>query len=274
MGDLEQLQTERRNFEAQFGSLASLGFEDKVGTAVSSDDEEFRGFSDEDNDSLSDTSEVKVGPKVIKLNDTPFTAPVSRKDQQRLRAGRAPTLQEVEKRTPKPSVGQDDDDNVENDIKLQRLLQESHILQAHTKYSGAEVTLQTLNYEEPSGKARKKALTSRLRNLSSVNSSGHPKKLEKMPMAMRNGMIKSRQKQINKYEEEARNAGIVLSRVKKGETRDLGVGNGVTFASDRLGRGRKKITRVRDRGLRIHSVGKMTRHGLKISKQEIDRVQR
>lgn len=42
----------------------------------------------------------------------------------------------------------------------------------------------------------KRMLTSRIRDLSSINSTGLPKKLESMPMNMRKGMIKKRQERI------------------------------------------------------------------------------
>lgn len=89
---------------------------------------------------------------------------------------------------------------------------------------------------------------------------------------MRKGMIASRERQIAKYEEEARNAGIILSKVKKGELRDIKQGKGSTLASDRLGTGKKTSKKIRDRGLKINSIGRSTRNGLIISQQEIDKI--
>ncbi|CAH6720576.1 protein Faf1p [[Candida] jaroonii] len=298
---LKALEIQRKNFEAQFGTLDDMGFEDK--TKVEEEEEEFGGFSDDsdsdemsdeedhsndtnsDNDSLNDSdsesdndnTDTVAAPKVIRLNDT-FSQPIlSKKEQKQIRSGRILSLEEQAKKersqtklTAKQQAAnkKEDDENLENDVKLQRLLQESHILSHDLKYSGADVTLQTLDYEEPTGKARKKALTSRIRNLSDTK----PLKLESMPMSMRKGMIKSREKKIAKYEEEAKNAGIILSKVKKGELRDLNMGKGSTFQSDRLGNGVKKVNRVRDRGLKIHSIGKSTKNGLIISKKEIERI--
>lgn len=302
---MKALEVQRRNFEAQFGSIEEMGFKDKSKQEGGSSDEpdeqdeqdelesededmQFKGFDDESSSSDSELEseeeeEEAPKPKVIKLTDTYHQPIISKKDQKKLRSGRAPTLAELEqKRLEKEKISakqarmnkKEDDENLENDIKLQRLLQESHILSKQVEYSGADVTLQTLDYEEPTGKARKKALTSRIRELSSVNSStnGLPKKLEKMPMSMRKGMIQSREKKIAKYEQEAKDAGIILSKVKKGELRDLDIGRGSTFASDRLGTGKKQVQRVRDRGLKINSVGKSTRNGLVISAEEISRI--
>lgn len=309
---LKTLDVQRRNFEAQFGSLETMGFEDKSKvTKVNVDDglsdEEgqdedeynFNGFESNDeseseqNDGIDssedfvsdDEEETRVVPKVVKINDhhSANNAPIiSKADRKLLRSGRAPTLaeiakkeQEIQKNSKKVQQAvKEDDDNLENDLKLQRLLQESHILTNKVEYSGADVTLQTLDFEAPTGNARRRTLDSRLRNVSSVNSStkGLPKTLEKMPMSMRKGMIANRERQIAKYEEEAKDAGIVLSKVKKGELRDIKQGKGSTVASDRLGTGKKAPKRIRDRGLKIQSVGKSTRNGLIISQQEIEKI--
>ncbi|EAZ63313.1 forty S assembly factor, partial [Scheffersomyces stipitis CBS 6054] len=314
---LRSLEIQRRHFEAQFGSIELMGFEDKVkngadesesGSEIDSENDDndevdeyetFTGFdgvsSDEDSEMESDSEDsneemqhqpARVVPKVVKLSDdfTPTSArQVSKADKKLLKSGRAPTLAELEKKNQEiaaqnkkqtAKTAKEEDDNLENDLKLQRLLQESHILSSSLEYSGADLTMQTLDYEDPTGKARKRALDSRIRNIAAINSStgGLPRTLEKMPMAMRKGMIRSREQKIRKYEEDARNAGIVLSKVKKGELRDLNSGKGSTSSSDRLGTGKKVAKRVRDRGLKIHGVGKSTRNGIIIPQADIDRI--
>ncbi|RCK55618.1 Protein FAF1 [Candida viswanathii] len=299
---LKALEIQRRNFEAQFGSIEDMGFKDKSKTTPTTDeqqdDSEFEGF-DSDNSQLNISSsdegqydssdseqEEEVKPKVIKLNSSTTTSSnntptISKTDKKLLKSGRAPTLTELATRerlasqsTSQNSVKDTDNDNEDlaNDLKLQRLLKESHILANTLEYSGVDVTLQTMNYDDPVGKARRRTLTSRMREISSVNSSGAPKRLESMPMNMRKGMIRKREERVRKYEEEARNAGIVLSKVKKGEIRDLNAGKGSTLASDRIGNGKKVVKRVRDRGLKIHGIGKATRNGLVISQNEINRI--
>lgn len=308
---MKTLEIQRRNFEAQFGSLETMGFEDKSkktsngeesgeNTGNESDEldelqmsDDFGGFSgseleleseEESEEEEVEEEEEKPKPKVFKLEDNYTSAPIlSKKEQRQIRSGRAPTITELEEKQRKldkitakqaQQGKKEDEENLENDVQLQRLLQESHILANNKDYSGADLTMQTIDYEEPTGKARKKALTSRLRNLSTTNSStdGQPAKLEKMPMSMRKGMIRSRERKIQKYEQEAKDAGIVLSKVKKGQLRDLNSGKGATFASDRLGNGKKDVRRVRDRGLKINSVGKSTRNGLVISSKDINRI--
>ncbi|KAL6450336.1 FAF1 Protein FAF1 [Candida maltosa Xu316] len=300
MGDeqddyIKALEIQRRNFEAQFGSIEDLGFEDKSKTQTNSesinedeneehhrfdsDSEEINQFDESEPESSSSDDEPEIKPKIVRLNDTSTsrTPMVSKREKRLLKSGRAPTLQEITQReknalkhAPKPT--KEDDENLQNDLKLQRLLKESHILANSLEYSGADLTLQTIDFDDPTGKARKRALTSRMREISSINSTGMPKKLENMPMAMRKGMVKKREDRIRKYEEDARNAGIVLSKVRKGELRDLNAGKGSTMASDRIGTGKKVTKRVRDRGLKINGIGRSTRNGLVISQGEIDRI--
>lgn len=303
------LEIQRRNFEAQFGSLESLGYEDKAKkqeeqSSPSSD--EFSGFSGDELDEVekstganknlienfgdSDDSESEMSseeeetePKVVKLTNSYTPVIQSKADRKLARMGRAPTLGEIERKKleldkltkkQQQKAAKEDADNVENDLKLQRLLSESHILAHNMDFSGADLTMQTLDYEAPIGNARRRILDQRIRQASSLNSAtgGNPRKLEKMPMGMRKGMIAARERRVVEYEREAREAGIILSKVKKGELRNLDSGRGATVSSDRLGFGKKVTKRVRDRGLKINSVGKSTRNGLKISADEIERV--
>lgn len=299
------MEIQRRNFERQFGNLEDLGFEDKSKKAPesseSSDEEsdgDFGGFDDElkapkaENASEEESeeseeesfSEEEVKPKVVRLNaDDQVPMEVSKKDQKMLRKGRAPTLAELEKKrleqekiTKKQQAAnaKEDSENLENDLKLQRLLKESHILAHNMESSGADLTLQTLDYEAPIGNARRRILDERIRAVSATNSAtgGLPKKLEKMPMNLRKGILAARERRALEHEREARDAGIVLSKVKKGHLRDIEQGKGATASSDRLGVAKKSKNRVRDRGLKINSIGKSTRNGLRISPAEIDRI--
>lgn len=310
---LKALEIQRRNFEAQFGSIEDLGFQDKSKTKSTKNNKRNHSNDDDDEDQESDLNsrsssndddeeeeiemsdsqeefeeeeEEIVKPKIIKLNSpstltSPFTTSsglISKIDKKMLKSGRAPTLAELTKQKElankqnSSSIIKESEENLENDLKLQRLLKESHILANSLEYSGVDLTLQTMDYEDPTGKARKRMLTSRIREISSINSTGLPKKLENMPMNMRKGMIKKRQERIEKFEQDAKNAGIVLSNVKKGELRDLNSGKGSTLTSDRIGTGKKIVKRVRDRGLKIHGIGKSTRNGLVISQNDIDRI--
>lgn len=296
---MKSLEIQRKNFEKQFGNLEDLGYKDKSRIQSESEDEDeeieiegsesesedFGGFgSDQDSSEQSEASESEEeAPRVVTLTQSHTPVQISRADKKLSRGGRAPSLREMElkqlaldKVTKKQQAqaAKEDSEGLENDLKLQRLLSESHILAHNMEYSGADLTLQTLDYEAPIGNARRRILDQRIRNASSINSAtnGLPKVLEKMPMNMRKGMINARERRVADYERDARDAGIVLSKVKKGERRNLDSGRGATVSSDRLGVGKKVVKRVRDRGLRIHSVGKSTRNGLRISQQEIDKV--
>lgn len=313
------LDAQRRAFEAQFGSLESMGFQDNSKAdaellALSSDDSDasdFGGFSDDDDndnrqqptkpsrstmdvdlDLLLESEELleseDEAPRVVRLGEpAPQSIQTLKKDRRLLKLGRAPTLAEIEaqqqlaakqqeKELRRKAASGEDAENLENDLALQRLLKESHILAHHLEYSGADLTLKTIDHEEPTGKARKRILDHRIREISAVNSltGGLPKRLEKMPMQMRKGMIDAQARRVAKHEKEAREAGIVLARVRKGQTRELDMGRGVTARLDRLGTGikKKKTVNKRDRGLRIQAVGRSTANGLVISEREIARV--
>ncbi|ODV82916.1 hypothetical protein CANARDRAFT_204253 [[Candida] arabinofermentans NRRL YB-2248] len=227
-----------------------------------------------------------MAPIVVKFTDkySPKQLPQQSKDEKKvLKSGKPISLEELklkkkqlETQQQKQTKSKEDLENELNDHALDRLLSESHIL-TNTKKdsfsSGASLTLQTLNHENPIGNTRAKTLTNRIRSISSTNSKygSQPSKLEKMPMSLRKGLIKSRIEKISKYEKDAKDAGIVLSKNKKDEFRNI-FDNGVTSITDRIGTGIKKEKRIRDRGLKIQSVGRSTRNGLVISKDEIAKL--
>lgn len=294
---MDYMELQRRAFEAQFGSLEELGYSDKTKEEKEPDDE-FGGFSSDSSNSeslesdgsdaesvvSSDSSDSPPAPKVITLSDSVDPPPSSsKKDRKLLRLGRAPTLAELERKEAELSKltkkqraqgAKEDEENLENDLKLQRLLAESHILANQLEYLGADVTLKTIDYDDPTGTARRKVLTHRIRTLAATNSStgGLPKKLQKMPMNLRKAHIKAREDRVAQYEREAKEAGIVLSKTKNGEVRDLDFGKGSTFVADRLGTGVRASKKRRERGLKINAVGKSTRNGLVISQRDIDRI--
>ncbi|SCV04395.1 LAME_0H18096g1_1 [Lachancea meyersii CBS 8951] len=322
MGDDEyarQLELQRKAFEAQFGSLESMGFEDKtknqtVDEMSDSDESQkseaetgsesegersFQGFFDDDEVEQSSYSQekkkrqsrqVQHQPKVIKFDGTSdaYVAP-SKKEQKLVRSGKAPknslTESRLQEELEEGSEGDDEaadveKDNLQNDLELQRFLKESHLLSAfgQNTHSGADLTLETMNNveyrdDQVFGKARSRTLEMRLKNLSSVNGKSH--KLEKVPMNVRRGMVDKHIKRIKKHEHEAREGGIVLSKVKKGEFRkidstyrkDIERRIGTKNASSDAQRRAK-----RQKGIKVSSVGRSTRNGLIISPEEIRRI--
>ena len=190
MSDAEyakQLEIQRRAFEAQFGSLESMGFEDKSKQVLeeeeSSQDEEEQdkeedGASDsgnenqeksegEESESFEDFSEDEMQPKktpqrqpkVIKFGGSTDTyIPPSKKEQKLLRSGKAPkqtlvdlkAMQEaIEESKGKTQGDAGETENLENDLELQRFLKESHLLSAFgSGPSGADLTLETMDNVE------------------------------------------------------------------------------------------------------------------------------
>lgn len=273
-----QMEAQRRAFEAQFGSLEEMGFEDKTKMQEESDDSSFSvsGTDSEVDDSSEEpVSEIDAEsteeelvetaaeqPKVVKFKDTTreYTG-VSKHEEKLLKSGKANVKKTV---TEVPKTKEDSED-LKNDLELQRFLSESNILQEHQKYSGADL-LSTLDTENVSGTARRHTLRSRMDTISAINGDGKHK-LEKMPMSHRKGMVQSHKRKVAQYEQDAKDGGIVLSKVKKGEFRDIGR----VSLSDRIGKGKASST-YRQKGLKIHSVGKNTRNGLVISQLDIDRI--
>lgn len=277
------MDAQRRAFEAQFGTLEEMGFSDATrhtedGDSDSSEGPESTG-STSDSDSFASFSDSE-GPRVVRLEDTAKTV-VNRKDAKALRLGRAATLAELERKQKemdkmseqqRRKAAKEDSENLENDLKLQRLLSESHILAANMDYSGADLTLQTLDYEAPIGNARRRILDQRIKEVSAVN--GSKRKLAKMSMRSRQEKIRARQAEAAQHEAEAKEAGIILARVKKGQFRNLDRGLGATNVEDRVGTLFKVKKEKRARGLKIQSVGRSTKNGLVISQRDIDRINR
>ncbi|KAG0666955.1 pre-rRNA processing and 40S ribosomal subunit assembly [Maudiozyma exigua] len=323
---MKQLEEQRRAFEAQFGSLESMGFEDKVKEKAdeSSESEESEEIECKNNDSTvnsesedeeseveeciipkykenSNASTSKSGPRVIKFNEPMDTyTEVDKKEQKRIRSGK--TLRQLaeaderrqiieDKKTKgAKNVDDNDEENLENDIELQRFLKESHLLSAFNQpgsdsneTSGVDLTLKSLKddnvvYQDDQmlGKSRMRTLEMRLGQLSQTN--GHSKKLgklEKVPMNIRRGMIDKHVKRIKQYEQDAVDGGIILSKVKKGQFRKIES----TYKKDierRIGQSIKTQDKERQtkrqRGLKIQAVGRSTRNGLIISKEDISRI--
>lgn len=307
---LRQLEVQRAAFEAQFGSLESMGFEDKTKTEVveeedseseeeqSSGSESFHGFSEEEEGSQDEESqeeeeqqlrEVEVerqrrGPKVVKFQETETDYKPSKKEQRLIRSGKVPTLQAIEKASASANANANDSDsdpdqeqeNLRNDIELQRFLKESHLISAF------QTDKNTIHDSELHGKARARTLETRLQSLSATNAVKQ-RTLETVPMNIRKGMVKKHKERITKYESEARDAGTVLSRVSRGEFRRIDA----TYKKDierRIGRHTAAGKRAqaggrggrsgpkRDFGLKVQTVGRSTRNGLKLSAADIAKI--
>ncbi|AET39439.1 Faf1p Ecym_4384 [Eremothecium cymbalariae DBVPG len=298
---LKQLEAQRNAFEAQFGSLEDMGFQDKTKKTVIQNDGDGQSDTGSDSDSTETETETETEtdsnappepappaqpaqPKIITFSGPADNyIPPSKHQQRLLRSGKAPSINQLQEL---PSENDADDDssfaerqNLKNDIELQTFLKESHLLSAlsssNSNSSGAELTLQTINSNDFHGKIRSRTLERRLQSLSAVN--GKAQSLEKVPINIRRGMLQKHQTRIRQHEQLARDAGIILPNVKKGQFRKIDathkkdierrIGSSIKSADRRRFKAKK-----RDKGLRINSIGQSTRNGLVISKSEIARI--
>lgn len=223
-----------------------------------------------------------MAPIIVKFEDkysTSATPEISKDDKKMLKSGKPLTLAEMKKRKEKAlnqqlkeSSSNESKDDVENDLKLKRLLDESHILKhvGRDHFSGAQLSLDTV--DQPIGKARVRTLDQRIRNLSETN--GDQKilnKLEKIPMKRRQMLIAREREKQEKFEKDAKDAGIVLSRKSKGQIRYID--DSSSIAKENLfGKGKLQSKKTSSRGLKIHSVGKKVDGGLFFSKSQIEKI--
>ncbi|KAK9375287.1 uncharacterized protein V1513DRAFT_43469 [Lipomyces chichibuensis] len=249
------------------------------------EDDEFIGFDDD----FTKSQERKTawdddadGPIVIRFDGSKterMTKAPTPRDRRNFMSQSAPKPESVlEKQAAKNNSRQkskvDDDEtmNLKHDVELQRLITESHILSEASRKGGA-ISLSGGSFD-PIGKARTKTMEARIDSLA-LQSGGKMRALkkdyysinpqtllesqkkkfnkEKMPMRMRKGMLQKKAAREEKYEKKAKEAGIVLPKSRSRQ---------------------KKSKEMRDRGLKIQSVGRFTPSGLKLSKSEIARHSR
>ena len=146
----------------------------------------------------------------------------------------------------KGGVGIADDDpseaaNLKKDLALQRLLAESHLLD-----SASNPVL--------SGNNRHKATDLRLQALGSKTSI---LKQEKMPMAMRRGIVAKQNEREGTRRKEARENGIILEKATK----------------TKAAAGKSGISRKRDRGVGAPGVGRFSSGTLTLSKKDIFEIE-
>ncbi|KAK9480059.1 hypothetical protein V1514DRAFT_362042 [Lipomyces japonicus] len=252
-------------------------------------DDEFTGFDGDLQKSRQprETGSDDEGPVIVRFNGTKteqvhVPTPRERKSFMSEKAPKSELALEAEKKKLqrmklRNQVDDDDDnnDNLKHDVELQRLITESHILsEASTKTKSLSSSSNFFSFN-PIGKVRLKTLDARIESLA-LQSGGknksnkkdyysvNPKSLieikekkfnkEKLSMRMRKGMVSKQAERKHKYEERAKDAGIVLP---------------IATGSKKSGR-----TDRRDRGLKLQSVGRHTKSGLQISKAEIARIKR
>lgn len=233
----------QRHFEAQFKPLPT--------TTKTTAPEILTESEDESDDSDWSGVSSSPGPNVTVIS---HTTPASQAeelglDKQELKAflsSKPPTSapkipSDKPKATPTAADDEDSAQNLKNDLALQRLLTESHLLRKDPNSNAAE----TLN---PSGKNRHKALDLRLQSLGSKTSVF---KQAKMPMAHRKGMVEKAQEREAKRRREARESGVVLEKEKR----------------------KVKVQGKRERGVGGPGVGKFKGGMLTLSRKDIASIQ-
>ncbi|KAL4957779.1 hypothetical protein BDW69DRAFT_2451 [Aspergillus filifer] len=241
----------RKFFEAQFQPLEVEG--------ASAGNDEYDSGSDEEGKEEDVSEESEAGSDFSGFDDEEENAPVEVVEYQT--PSRSTDLMDKRARkafmTAKPpsfstdpgpatdrsKKAQDDDEdkdaeslNLKNDLALQRLLKESHLLESASDLA-------------PTGKNRHKALDLRMQELGAKKSLYHQKN---MPSSMRKGIKAKAVSKEDKRRREARENGIVLE--KPAPKKQIG--------SER-----------RERGVGGPSIGKFAGGTLNLSKRDIAQVQ-
>ncbi|KAF2430413.1 hypothetical protein EJ08DRAFT_633894 [Tothia fuscella] len=237
----------QRHFEARFKPLP---------TTITKQQEPEMNSEDEDESAESDwsgvSSEAEQTVTIISSDTTTPQTDTLLSDKSELKAylsSKPPSstpksLPEKAKATPKAADDEDSTENIKNDLALQRLLTESHLLRKDPTNSTNHIS-ETIN---PSGKNRHKALDLRLQNLGSKASVF---KQAKMPMAHRKGIVQKAQDREGKRRREAKESGIVLEKEKR----------------------KFRVQEKRERGVGGPGVGKFKGGMLTLSRRDIDSIQ-
>ncbi|KAI9837485.1 MAG: hypothetical protein M1819_007133 [Sarea resinae] len=238
-GDLQAIF--QRHFEAQFKPLQQVKKGPQKETAVverEEDEEEEEEEEEEESDwgGFSDHSAQEV--EVIEHTTQASRDRASKDEMKAFMSSKPPSAVLKTKSTaskrPPDTADEDNTDaaNLKNDLALQRLLNESHLLDNNTAFS-------------PSGRNRHKATDLRLRTLGAKTSILTQ---EKMPLSHRKGIVAKASQREEKRRLEAKENGIILERATKVK---------------------KGTEGKRERGVGAPSVGRFSGGMLKLSKKDV-----
>lgn len=181
--------------------------EDDSESGSDKDSDDFSGFSG------SETNDAPAKPQIEVIEDRTFRradpAEEKRLKKQFMSAKipstpKYPIAHKPSSATAATTDAQDDDsNNLQNDLALQRLLKESHLLDANTFSATGTAS------SAPEGAARLKALDMRIRDLGGKKS--HLDQ-DRMPIAFRKGMVAKASEREDKRRTEAKENGIILER--------------------------------------------------------------
>ncbi|KAI9768456.1 MAG: hypothetical protein M1840_004865 [Geoglossum simile] len=186
----------RRHFEARFKPLENVklkAVEISTPTQHTDSDSEWDGFSEPEVDVVEHTAPPKLLP-----------SEVPKEELKAFMTSKPPSSSSRSAQTHRPKPAGDSDDandsvNLRNDLALQRLLNESHLLDSQSSYS-------------PMGANRHKANDLRLQALGSKSSI---LRQDKMPLSHRKGIIAKASEREERRRSEARENGIILEKAKK-----------------------------------------------------------
>ncbi|KAM3068837.1 pre-rRNA processing and 40S ribosomal subunit assembly [Clarireedia jacksonii] len=213
----------RRHFEEQFKPLPAAQQPIQANPGLDNEDED---EDEEDWDGLSensaadeDTEGKSNGVQVVEhVNINSRIAGMSKAELRAFMSSKPPSSLSLS--TSKSSKSSNTTDaetsqtealNLKNDLELQRLLSESHLLTASASTSSS---FQPSNLPSLHGSNRIKALDLRIQALG-AKTSIHTQ--EKMPMKMRKGIVKAAEEKADRRRREAKENGIVLERERRGK---------------------------------------------------------
>ncbi|KAE8412588.1 hypothetical protein BDV36DRAFT_300761 [Aspergillus pseudocaelatus] len=234
----------RRFFEAQFQPLEVP--ETRITCAERSEDEHgtYESEESEPESEWSGVSEDRHGDnkvEVVEHHDLSAVAkePMDKRARKAFMTAKPPSfsVKPVAVRS-FPSKDEDDGDdaaNLKNDLALQRLLKESHLLESSSDLA-------------PTGKNRLKALDLRMQSLGAKASLYH----QNMPSSHRRGIKAKAEKKDDKRRREARENGIILEKPAPKT---------------------KPSTGRRERGVGGPSIGKFAGGTLNLSKRDLSAIQ-
>jgi hypothetical protein len=261
----------QRAFEARFAPLQVSPKKPKISHVEPSHDEDSEPDSDwpgisSDNDDEEQEQEQEDTVEVISYANTPNTTN-DRTSKAELRAfmsskppssSSTPLSTQPPLSTSKANAKSDTADltetsHLKNDLALQRLLRDSHLLStASTSTSGSGTSTPTTL--AATGALRHKSTDLALLSLGAKKSI-HVQK--NMPMALRKGLAAKAKQREEKRRADAKEAGIVLEREVRVQKRGSGDGNS------------RGSARGRDRGVGGPSVGRFKGGMLKLSRRDV-----
>ncbi|KAL8771582.1 MAG: hypothetical protein Q9209_003025 [Squamulea sp. 1 TL-2023] len=233
----------RQNFERSFGHLGSFGPTFAQDTSLDADyksgedQTDWNGFSEDDRE--------QSGAVIIDYQSQAKTrVEVSKKDLKMFMSAKPPNedvqqRSSIKARTTEPQDPEEaatDAANLKKDVALQRLLQESHLLDTKSSLT-------------PCGQNRHRALDVRQQALGSKTSVFTQ---DKMPLAQRRGIVAKSTSREERRRQEAKESGIILEKAIKSKirTRDS----------------------KRERAIGAPSVGKFSRGMLTLSKRDVTKI--